>query len=417
MAKAAEFELGANFGAVKAQLNQVVAAMGRNIEQMQRFENRVGRTEGKMRRMARAQKSVFGPQALSGIKAWATGLASVHMVVGALTQSWELYQQTVKEAVAATNQHLKGIVSFTALQPEGMAPRRVEEVQAVARRYGQKDTAVVFDTVQAMQSAMAGGTEEDRFRRGLQASETIFAATEVGVPLEVAAEAEKQGMSQGLAPGEMLRNLYVAGQKSRRTPKEMAPAAPALVNFDDKKFGWAVAGAISGTYGNDLRTYLAQVGRALSDTSSAMKYFQKQGLGEASRYERLLRMAEQGLDTPAKLKRATGITEQRQLEGLVAAVLNVGAVNETYDEVVAKARPGLFAGQRREMEAREPGFQYQRQAGFLDTELEQMKVDREALHLNRDQLLTSAALRKIGAEKWGRSISSTKPVCPPSTAT
>ena len=402
MAKAAEFELGANFGQVKAQLNQVVAAMGKNIEQMQRFENRVGKTEQRMRRMARTQKSAFG-DVRNFMKSWAGGMLSVGGAIATLTQSWENYQAVVMRAAKATNEFYRDTTSFAALQPPNTKNIRINEVQTLAQEYGVRDSASAYNIVQALQSAIGtsrpGLSEAQAYRQGMATAELVFRMSQLGVPLARAAETEVQGIAQGMQPGELSRILYVAGQASSRDPSLLATAAPALQFFDDKQFGASVATALAGTFAEDLKTYLKQAGIGLSGVGGAAGYFEKVGLGAATQMQRLMYLAEQGISTPEQLAKIAGVTEQRQSQALATAIQNIQGAIGVYEQIKTKASPGLFAIQRAEIEQEIPGLKYERHIAMLDARMEQLLRDPEAQEQMIKGKLRSLVLRKTGMER------------------
>ncbi|MHC4403118.1 MAG: hypothetical protein ACYTG0_25940, partial [Planctomycetota bacterium] len=168
---------------------------------------------------------------LSGVKAGAIGIAGVLGVGGGaagiigimkqITQESERWRAVMDNVAASSKQAANEVLAFSALQQTGTKGARALEAATLGARYG-VGKGEAFSTVQALQSVLGD------YQQGLQAAETTFAAAQVGIPVELGRELEVLGLSQGQAPGDMLRRAFVAGEASGRDPKALAKAAPAM---------------------------------------------------------------------------------------------------------------------------------------------------------------------------------------------
>ncbi len=342
------------------------------IDQKQ-FNAAVRQSSDNMRQADRAGTKAFGPAALSAVRSLAAAMGFTGGVAGAIAlvnQGYETWKKNVREIAEESNKASNDIIAFAALQEGGKKAERVEAAGTLAARYGIADRGEAFQTVQALQSIHGGD-----FGKGMKAAETVFAGTQVGIPLDRGRELEILGASQGQAPGDAIRRAYVAGQESGRDPAALAGAASGLNFFDDKEFGFAVAGVLSGSLPEDqLPTYLKRAGQSLSKVGPLQDMFEKMGMGDATRFERLRKLNKLGLDTEEELKGA-GVTELRQIQALTSLVPNFSEVARILPIIRAKAKPGLFAGDRKAIEAELPqtadarvserfGSEFDKETGF-----------------------------------------------------
>ena len=174
----------------------------------------------------RAGKNVgeaFGGQAASQLKSYVTGLLSVSGTIGIINKAYATWMTNIRETGAEANKAANELIAFAALQEGGTKGARVKEAMALARKHGITQRGEAFNTVQALQSALGGD-----FKAGMKAAGTVFAATQVGIPLEAGREAEVVGAATGQVPGQALRRAYVAGQLSSRDPALLAKAGRAM---------------------------------------------------------------------------------------------------------------------------------------------------------------------------------------------
>jgi hypothetical protein len=309
-------------------------------------------TKREMQAAGNAGRRAFGPQALSMAKGMAASLGLGVGVAGSVAKITEGYQNwlaVAREISAETKKAADDIVAFAALQEGGTKAARVREAEALAVRYGVTDRGQAFNTVQALQSA-AGGD----FKKGLKAAETVFAASQLGVSVETGREAEVFGAGVQLPPGGAIRKAFVAGQQSAREPETLAKIGPALPFFDDKDLAFAVGAILVKTVKEgQLEVFTRRAGIGLSTVGGLQELFEKGGLGEANRLERLRYLKKQGIETPEQLKEA-GVTEIRESIAISGLVRNLAEVERVRGVIARESKAGLLAGKRRGVEAELP---------------------------------------------------------------
>jgi len=296
-------------------LDEYKAGLVSARNEKQRMTVQTGQLQGTMQKLG-----TVGKTALIGILG---PLTSISGAVGVIVKGHENWLQSQKEISKQTQQTMKEMVAFAALQEEGTTRERALRVLEVSR--GKAPFAEAFDLAQAMQSSLGS------FERGLEATRNIFEATEVGIPAELGKEIGIQATGQGMVPEVLLRGVFAAGEASGRSAKEIAPAAPALQSFADKAFGLGVAAALSPTKGAETEVYTRQAGIALSAVSPGAQWFRGQGLAEdASQQERLKKLRDANIDSLEKLTQV-GFTEIRQREALLTLVRQYGEVLRLQD--------------------------------------------------------------------------------------
>jgi len=304
-----------------------------------------------------------GQQAFSQMKGVVMGVAGAlglgSGVAGALAlvnKHYDAWLQNINAVAGATKTASKDMIAFATLQQGGTKAQRVMQAAALGARYS-VPSGEAWNAVQALQSA-PGRT----FATGMKAAESVFAGSQVGIPVAKGLELEILGASQKQKPGDFIRMAYAAGQASSRDPMTLAGAASALKFFDDKTFGFAAGAVLSGSISKEkLPVYLRQAGLALSRSGSLQKFFEDKGMGGASQAERLRALNRLGIDTAVELQEA-GVGELRQLEALAGLVPNVEAIDKTYKDIQRRAKPGLLAQQRAETEAELPTLKRTRMA-------------------------------------------------------
>ncbi|NQT17372.1 MAG: hypothetical protein HQ582_31750 [Planctomycetes bacterium] len=240
----------------------------------------------------------------------------------------------------------------------------------LATSYGIADRGQAFDTVQAMQS-MHGNR-----KRGLAASENIFAATQVGIPIELGREVEVQGKSQGMEAGELLRYMVTGGEASGRSPQDVSTAASSLKFFDNKAFGVAYASALAGTVQpREIKTYTKRGGEALSGTSKLMPWFEEQGVGEgATQMERLAALAKKGITKQADFA-AIGLDEKIQQESLMSVVPLFDTIKDITEKIRTQASDTMLWKKRVRMEEDMPLLKEKRKIDVLDSAIADADVE------------------------------------------
>lgn len=355
-----------------------------------KVEKGADRARKSIRGAGKEQSKGFGRQALMKLTAFAGGFIGVSAALGVVNRTWETWITNVREFSTEVQKASNDMIAFVALQEKGTKQERAIRVAELAAQFN-IEFGEAFETVQALQSAAQaqrpGITREEAFRTGMAASTTVFAAARVGVPAELGREAAIQGAQQGMAPGEMMRMLFVAGQESARTPGLLATGARELMQFDDKAFGAAVAAELAGPFEKELKTFLKQAGLGLGRTGAAAEFFEAEGLAQASRQEKLGFLFERGLTTVEKLTEVAGVTEIRQAQALAVAARGFEAIKLRKGVIEKEAVPGLLVRQRAEVEAEVPSTKVTR-------EIEELKAK-----LQFEQAFTPAGLQKTEAER------------------
>jgi len=208
-----------------------------------------------------------------------------------------------------------------------------------------------------------------------------------------------------VAPGEFLRMAYIAGQESKRNPAIIAKAAPALQFYTDKVFAMGAAAVISGPFAQQVTPYTRQGAIALSKTGGSDAWQQKLtelGVGDATRYEKLIALKKAGLDTEEKLALA-GLTEMRQSAAVGALVKNIPELDRVMAAIRARNVPGLLVKERAQIEAEEPMYKRVRNIDQLMALYGDATVfgptAAPAQQLEIDQRTRALAFRRLGHEE------------------
>ena len=337
------------------------------------------------------------------------GAAGVAGAVATVSRAYEDWLANTKQITAETKKAANEIVSLAALQEGGDKATGVRSAARLGAQFGITDRGTAFDVIQAMQSLTGSRA------KGEQAAKTIFRASQLGVDLDQAKEAELLGISQGAAPGQTIRRIFAAGQASGRSPGDLVQGAPGLNFFDDKKFGTAASAAISvGAPVQQLATLTQQLGTALSDTmAKEIPLFQQtgphtSGIDPRDQESRLRLLAASGIDTPDELAEA-GFKEKRQIKALSLAVKGITEIDRIAAEIDKHAKPGLLGSQRAGVEAELPttaganamqraeALFADEQAGILGGESEKTALERQAAKLTRQA--RGIAFKRLGLEE------------------
>ena len=347
------------------ELQSLRQAKKMNILTEKQHAQAVSHTRQQMRMAGDAGRRAFGPQALSMAKGLAASLGMGMGVAGAVqmvNRGYETWLQNTREVITETKKASNEIISFAALQAGGTKRKRVMQAADLAVKYGISDRAQAYTTVQALQSAHGGD-----FAKGMEAAETVFAGTQVGIPVESGRELEVLGASQGQKPGQAIRMGFVAGEESARDPKTLATAGAGIGFWEDKLLGWAAAGVLAGSVKEgELNTYVKRGGIGLSKVGGLQDYFEKEGMADSGKLERLKYLAGKGIDNPEKLK-TIGLNEIREAQAIATLVSNVGNVERISSAIEAKATPGILGRKRADVEAELPETRLQRESDQLKT--------------------------------------------------
>jgi len=346
------------------------------------------------RQAAQAHKS-HNSAAMHGTMQLVSAYMMVRMGISEIIRLHETWLRNIHRISTETEKASNELIAFAALQEGGTKAKRVQAAANLAMQYGVSDRGEAFNTIQALQSARGGDIQA-----GMASARTVFAATQVGIPAERGRELEVLGASQGAAPGQFIRQAFVAGQLSARTPETLAGAAPGLKFFEDKDFGFAAAAVLAGSLPEEqLRTYTKRGGQALSAVGPVQAGLKKRGITVSGQEEALGELARLGIETPAELK-AFGVTELRQIEALASLVPNFEEVKRVSAEIKRQATPGLLARQRAGVEEELPGTTITREKDILRSmykdELAFGETALPAAGTEREELVRGLAMRRLG---------------------
>ena len=347
--------------------------------------------------MKAIQKSM---NALAG----AAGLASIQQVLGGINQAYEVWLQNQRAIASEARKAGNELVALAALQEGGEIAARVRQADKTAGGYGIfGQRGEVFNVVQSLQSVLGS------WEKGLEAAKTVFAATQLDVPMRYGLQLELVGASQGLAEGEAIRKAYVAGKLSGGSPKIISRAAPSLGVFDDPDFGFAAAAGIAASFSpEELPTFVRGLGIGLSSSSAPefQKTYAELGVADGTRLERLRALYEAGIDTTDELA-AAGLKEISQARALNKALQpqNIEIIENVYRQLPGLAVPGVLAEDRKRIEDEVPQAKMAREMALLQAMMEHETAFGEgavpAMELDIQQRKNALALRTMGQEQFG----------------
>lgn len=382
-----------------------------------RMQNRLSQLEDKLRKVTeegkRGGKSVgdaFDPRRVTAFVGSLVGVAGVTGALARIIQGHETWAQNLREIATEARRAAGEYVALADLQARGMKAGRVRRAAAAAAAYGVTERGIAFDTVQALQSAIAEArpelTEAQQFEAGLAAARTIFAGTQRAIPIELGKELEVLGAAFGLQPGEAIRKAFVAGQLSGRGPRELAGAAPAMGFFEDKDLFFAIASKLAGAVkAEELGTYMKAAGMALGAAAPEAFKATVAGLGlpeDATKLDKLRALRDAQIDTGEKLVSA-GLTELRQRQALVALVPRVSGIEAAYQRIPAEGRPGVFLRAREALERELPAARAARRAATLEAEFADITAfgpaDLRALTQEQRERVRAIEFRRRGLEE------------------
>jgi hypothetical protein len=335
---------------LQAQLNRLTAAQKKQADAAKRASQEL--------RQGADQASV----SLGGIRNMLTNITAgigggfgLYSIVQKVGQGFQVWIENLREVSAEVNKASGEIIAFAALQEGGTKAQRVQEAAALAQRYGITERGEAFDTLQAMQSRLGS------FEKGKAATETIFAAAQVGIPVELGREIETLGQAAGMKPGDALRKAFAAGEASARTPAAIARAAEAMAYFGDKDFMFAMSASLAGTVPErQIATYMKRGGQALAPTSGLKDWYEERGLGkDATQLQRFQALAAEvgGLETSADIQVALeemGLSELRERKALADTIPHLKRIMRLRGDLPTLAAPGILTKERVDIEAEMP---------------------------------------------------------------
>lgn len=378
----------------EAKLWNSLQKVAKQTEKVEKAGEKAGR---KFRKAGKETDKAFGGVALSKLVSYGAGLVSVSGTAALITKNYQAQVTAAKELTDEVRKASNELVAFAALQEGGTKAKRVQQAVNLAAQYGITDRGEAFNTVQALQSALGGN-----FKKGLEAAETVFAATQVGITLPKAREVAALGISQGQGGAEALRRAFVAGEESSRTPETIASGARGLGFFTDPATGFAAAGQLAGGVGeSELVTYVQAAGEALSATSALDKVYKKLGVTAGTELEKLAALKEAGIITVEDLAVA-GVGEKRQRRALSILIPNVENVERIREAIERKAVPGIFPSKRFAIETELPQTRVAREIDVLETMAKDLQAfgpgSEKAAEQEREFRKRGVALRRLGKE-------------------
>ncbi len=373
------------------------------VTQQGTLQNTLRKTGATGKKAGNDASSGFGEKAAGSLLRYASGVVSVGAAITALSKGYDVWLKNIRETGTEAEKSARQVIALAALQEGGTKAARVKAASALGARYGITDRGLVFNTVQALQSANGGD-----FEKGLAGAKTVFAASLAGIPVDVGTELEVLGAGQGQKPGQALRRAQVAGEASTRDPAALATGAPGFTFIEDKDFGFAAAAILAGTSEKGtLKTAVQALGIGLS--SSASDTFKKSltelGVKKGdTQAEKLRVLHDAGIRTTDQLGEL-GMKEILRNKALSDVLKNYDKMTAVLAEIKAKAVPGLFAEKRAAIEAELPTTKLTREINTLKVRSKDAQALTpaaiQALEVDRDQRIRGLAFRRAGLESAG----------------
>lgn len=378
---------------------RLFAGMQKLITQQGGLERSFKKTGDAAKKAGKDADSGFGDRGAQQIARYAAGLLSVGGAVAAVNRGYETWLRNIRETAAESEKAARQAITLASIQEGGQARAAVMASAAAASQFGITDRGVAFDVVQSLQSALGGD-----FKKGLAAAREVFAASLVGVPLELGKEASIQSIAAGRGPSEFLRSAFVVGQASGRDPEMLAKAAPGLAFIQDKQLGFAFAGVLADKFGNELETYLKSAGIALSGSADErfLKTLKKLGVAQGTPLDRLSALRAAGIVSPEQLK-AAGLGEIRQQAAVSNLIEQLDRIPFLVREQQTKAVEGVFSSTRARIESEIPQTMFERQISQLRAEIKDVQAFGDgsipALRQERRELARGLVFRRLGIEQ------------------
>lgn len=313
-------------------------------------------------------------------------------------QSWQKVMEIQQQAIdldrryeRKTRAATEGIANFVSMQPAGTEKARLKTVMELAR--GVMGIGEAADMFQSIQSA-APGTDRQQFAAAKAAAKEVFQAAKLGMPADLGGELATQAFNVGMAPDQMVRAGFAAGIASKRGPREVAAAAPAIGLFDDPRLGVAVAAQMAGVDKGEVKSLTGAAARTLAGApgQGPSDWFIEQGLPQnASMAQRLQMLQKQGIDTVAEMS-AIGINDslqQRAIGALTRAqdIQSLGTITQAIDAAIAN--PNYLATIQKKNEQAIPEMKFARltkEQESMATELQSFSVGAQSRVLKERKL-------------------------------
>lgn len=367
-------------------VGQILDSLNQKIDQMERG----------FRGVAESSRNISGEMqtALDGmLRRWISIEGAINLASNAL----QTYERNMSEAARSTESLVDATTAFLNVQPEGTGQARVGQVLQVGRDIGVTDQRQLFNVVQAIQSARGGD-----FQAGLDAARAVFTAGRLGVGTEAGLQAEQIGVGVGAAPGQVLREFFVAGLASPQSPAELIQGARGLRGFgaNETAIAAAVATVLSTQFfGGELGTFTRQAGSALAGGGAIDTFLQSRGIQADTREERILALQGLGISELADVE-ALGVTEERQAQAILVLSQNIEMFTSALQQIQQEARPGLLGGR---LSALEEDNAMQRMLSESNREramLQQMQQTPEAMEQANVRRTFARMLREQGQESF-----------------
>lgn len=323
-------------------------------------------------------------------------IGKIGLTAGAIAtvqQAWQKVMDIQKEVIDLDRRYERktraatdGIANFVSMQPAGTEKARLQTVMELAR--GVMGIGEAADMFQSIQSA-APGTDKQQFAAAKAAAKEVFQAAKLGMPADLGGELATQAFNVGMAPDQMVRAGFAAGIASKRGPREVAAAAPAIGLFDDPRLGVAVAAQMAGVDKGEVKSLTAAAARTLAGApgQGPSDWFMEQGLPQnASMAQRLEMLQKQGIDTVAEMS-AIGINDslqQRAIGALTRAqdIQALGTITQAIDAAISN--PNYLATIQKKNEQAVPEMKFSR----LIKEQEAMATELQSFSLGaQDRVL------------------------------
>lgn len=345
------------------------------LKELVRVQRQVDKLEAKLRKVGTTgkktekdlkgvgdsgEKSFNKAKAAAILLAGAAGLGTVAGVIATINEGYKTWIENIALVSKETKQAASDIVAFAVLQPPGTKAERTRTAVMLGARFGIEDRNVSMDIVQALQSAAKGNLPI-----GLAAATTVFEANLVGIPLEAGKEAERLGVAGGLPPGQLIRNVFAAGELSSLTPADLAKAAPGFKFFNDVLLATAFTSVLADVIVPErLRVITQRGGMALGvrraglfdeavSTLKAVGILSQEFRGPKTQEERLQFLSDFNIDTTEKLF-TFGIADIRGQEALAGVVPRMAELLRRKQIIKETAIPGLFARKLAQLEEELP---------------------------------------------------------------
>lgn len=380
--------------AFKAKDEGLSAANKRYTREAKEHSDAIRRT-GQESRRAQRQQTQDNERLGRELGSLVTRYTAIQTALSGIISRYQTWVQLERERATLTKSSVDAARNLALLQRDVTPEARRERItQAAAMAAGmgvfrtEEEQAAAFDVIQAMQSA-AGGD----FGAGMRRARAIFQAQQIGLQPQTARELINQAIAQGQQdPTSFLRMGFTAGQLSLRTPEEVSRSVRGLQLFEDKSFGFSVAGVLTDVFKEQSETFVVNSAKALAIQAD------RAALGvstDATNREVFRAIADRGVTT-LEQARAIGIQDVRAQRAIVALVERAPEVFREAEAIRAADRPGLLAREQRELE-RDPLFATRRAQAIAQSQTELLRMfDIQSLQNQVERTQTAIDLLRSG---------------------